>query len=474
MRFLLALFVTLGLTIAPATVHAQSFTCTLVLGFSQTNQWYTGATFEPTVGSDGWEMIYDDGASIDHYGDPNDPVWALSPVSPCVANASAPDRIVLNISGSYSADVEGWVSDIQAAINVIRVKYPSVQQIVLLPVVGGPAGYSQCVDPGSGQIVRASYNAPYIAQAIDILVTADVYAGPHPEVAQCADYADAIGHLTDLPVFNYVGQFIADWFVGTAPGPPTPTPTPTPGGPTDTPTPLPTDTPTPSPTPTQTPTPSPTPAPAYVRRFDTGATADYTGSDGRVWAADVAWTDGGCGYIGGGPFATYIPVAGTADDDLYHTTRIDLTGFEYRCDVPNGTYRIVMEFAELVPANYAAGNRLFNVAIEGTTVLTSFDVYNEAGPATALTKEFSVNIIDGQVNIVFTAVAGRAMIGGLELSNLTYPTPTPTATPLPATATPTPTPTPGPSPTPIPCRIEASVDGGPVTLIEVNPSVCLP
>src|SRR5206468_6761161 len=46
----------LALSPAPAAVAASGFSCTEVIGFSQTNNWFTeGGTFEPTVGDASWQ-----------------------------------------------------------------------------------------------------------------------------------------------------------------------------------------------------------------------------------------------------------------------------------------------------------------------------------------------------------------------------------------------------------------------------------
>jgi len=203
---------------------AQASGCTIVLGFSQTNQWFTGG-FEQYVPSSEWEMQYQSGASIDHFVDPNDPVWTSTIVSSC----GTPTRALLNVSGDYSSDVQSWADRSSTAVTNIRSKYPTVGDIYLQPVVGGP-NYTQCTI--GGNIVRASYNAPYIATAIDTLVTSTVKAGPHPTVTSCAHFADDIGHLSSAPVFDYVARDIANFYnapAATATATPTgTTPTPTP------------------------------------------------------------------------------------------------------------------------------------------------------------------------------------------------------------------------------------------------------
>ena len=207
----------LPLTALP-TPTAHAATCTRVLGFLQTNQWFTGG-FEGYLPSADWEMLYENGATIEDYADPGATVWSATVRSP--ACAGAPDRVVLNITGDYNSIASDWVTKISAAIPVIQAKYPSATTIVLQPPVGGP-GYAVCPDGASTN--KSTYNAPPIAQAIDTLVAPGIESGARPEVHDCADFATINGALLDATVFDYIALQIAT-FYGFAP---TPTPTPTP------------------------------------------------------------------------------------------------------------------------------------------------------------------------------------------------------------------------------------------------------
>lgn len=72
----------------------------------------------------------------------------------------------------------------------------------------------------------------------------------------------------------------------------------------------------------------------------------------------------------------------------------------YRMKVPNGSYTVKLHFAEMAKA--AAGQRVFNVAMEGASELQSFDILSEVARDTALVKSFTVNVTDGVVDIDFT------------------------------------------------------------------------
>jgi hypothetical protein len=73
--------------------------------------------------------------------------------------------------------------------------------------------------------------------------------------------------------------------------------------------------------------------------------------------------------------------------------------------VPNGNYTVLLKFAEIYFTK--AGQRIFNVAINGTQVLSNFDIVATTGaPLTALDKNFPVTVTNGTVNIQF--IAGTA------------------------------------------------------------------
>ena len=224
---------------------------------------------------------------------------------------------------------------------------------------------------------------------------------------------------------------------------PTPTPTITPGGPTFTPTNTPVRTATP--TPTQTPAVTP-----FVRRVNAGG-PEYTDSAGNLWNADQVYTSGGWGYTpaGAGSYNTASPIGGTVDQALYQTERWGMAS--YRFTVPNGPYQVTLKFAEIYQFAYLGG-RVFDVKIEGATVLANLDIYSQAGVNRAKDFTFSTQVNDGLLDISFVSKAGSPKINAIAITSPgggSSSTATPTATPAvpggTATNTPTATPTSDPS-----------------------------
>jgi hypothetical protein len=133
----------------------------------------------------------------------------------------------------------------------------------------------------------------------------------------------------------------------------------------------------------------------------------YTDPLGQVWSADY-------GFSGGSTYSVTNPISNTNTPTLYQSQRYG-SGFSYQFTVPNGTYTVNLKFAELYYTS--TGNRVFNVAINGSTVLSNFDVVAQAGGGfRAVDKPFTVPINGGQITIQFsTGTADLPIINAIEI-----------------------------------------------------------
>jgi hypothetical protein len=90
---------------------------------------------------------------------------------------------------------------------------------------------------------------------------------------------------------------------------------------------------------------------------------------------------------------------------------------------PGASYDVEMHFAE----NYwtSADKRVFNVAINGTNVLSGFDIYASAGGAHKAVQEDFLAVADGNgiVTVDFTSTRDNAQINGLRIIPLTTTVP---------------------------------------------------
>lgn len=197
-------------------------------------------------------------------------------------------------------------------------------------------------------------------------------------------------------------------------------------------------------------------SPPYEMRVNAGSSSAYTDAQGRLWLADQQYVEGNWGYGAGAGWSTGDPIAGTEDDPLYQTVHWGYGSWGYKFDVPNGDYSVELRFVE--PYFTEAGKRVFDVQLEGETVLADLDVYTVVGHDVAYDRTFDVTVTDGQLNVDFVSKVDNADIGAIQVVVSGGPTPTPTATPegthtptptATSTHTPTATPTPTHTPTPV-------------------------
>ncbi|MBI3684011.1 MAG: IPT/TIG domain-containing protein [Acidobacteria bacterium] len=141
-------------------------------------------------------------------------------------------------------------------------------------------------------------------------------------------------------------------------------------------------------------------------RVNAGGTA-YTDPQNRIWSADY-------GYNGGSTFSTTSAISNTTTPELYQIQRYATGSLQYQFSVANGTYTVALKFAEL--SYNAAGQRKFNASLNGTTVLSNFDTYAEAGGKfIAVDRTFNVVVTGGQITILLTGVVQNPQINAIEI-----------------------------------------------------------
>src|SRR5262249_17931379 len=102
---------------------------------------------------------------------------------------------------------------------------------------------------------------------------------------------------------------------------------------------------------------------------------------------------------------------------IYQSEHWNYGAFEYRFFVPNGAYNVKLKFSEIYHAFMSAGQRVFNVSINGTQVLTGFDVVAQAGgPYISLDRTFPVDVLDGEIRIALTPVVSTPKVNAIEIT----------------------------------------------------------
>jgi beta-galactosidase len=106
-------------------------------------------------------------------------------------------------------------------------------------------------------------------------------------------------------------------------------------------------------------------------------------------------------------------VASPADAELYSAYR---TG-RFRYDIPaaNGTYQVELGFVEPSKTT-AAGERVFDVEVNGTKAIVAFDVLREAGAyRRVVLKTLPVTVSTGRLELVFVPAAGEALVSTISV-----------------------------------------------------------
>ncbi|MEV4806008.1 S8 family serine peptidase [Nonomuraea sp. NPDC049421] len=148
---------------------------------------------------------------------------------------------------------------------------------------------------------------------------------------------------------------------------------------------------------------------------DVGAKKNTVDAAGDTWTPDRKYSTGAHGYVAGKnkTLSTSKSISGTTDQTLFKTAREDM--LEYRFDnVPNGTYTVELNFADLERTQM--GRRVFDVLVEGELAIPALDLALEAGTYTAVSRQYTVRVTDGQLNVRFAARQGSTLVNGLRIS----------------------------------------------------------
>jgi hypothetical protein len=177
----------------------------------------------------------------------------------------------------------------------------------------------------------------------------------------------------------------------------------------------------PAATPTPTPTPAPTSAPAATLSINAGGAAIGAFIADRDYAATGTWTYATTNTIGTASVTNPAPQAVYANEREGSSITYTIPGL-----TAGAAYAVKLDFAELWFT--AAGQRVFNVRINGQSVLTNFDIFATTGSrykATAQTFNTTATSA-GAIVIALTAVANYAAIDGIEITAASTPAPSAT------------------------------------------------
>ncbi len=150
-------------------------------------------------------------------------------------------------------------------------------------------------------------------------------------------------------------------------------------------------------------------------RVNAGADKDFTDKANLKWMKDQEYKVGAWGRVGGDTVGrpASLEIKKTYAPELYRDEAYGMKA--YRFTLPNGMYTVQLHFAETFEGITAAGQRVFSVSIEGKPVLTDLDLFKAVGPNTAMIKAYDVKLVDGVLDIEFTAKEQAPLINGIEI-----------------------------------------------------------
>ncbi len=206
--------------------------------------------------------------------------------------------------------------------------------------------------------------------------------------------------------------------------------------------------------------------PSIANPYASTSASNHSGTSGAVRVAQAAVPNAGVLQLsidaGGGPSGTFVAdadygtswsgtsatpstidtsrVVNPAPQSVYQTQRY-ASALTYTIPnlTPNAAYGVRLDFAESFFTK--PGQRVFSVTINGSQVLSNFDIFAAAGGLNvAVAKDFSASAdATGKIVIALRATVNNASIAGIELSQAgAPPPPQPTPTP-PASQTGSPT-----------------------------------
>ena len=155
-----------------------------------------------------------------------------------------------------------------------------------------------------------------------------------------------------------------------------------------------------------------------------GGTATGTPIDGTLYinsggptvtTGGITWLSDRFNQGSNFTFTNATAIAGTTNDVIYQTERSGrLTSpFSYAIPVDNGTYDVELHFAEIFAGTQNPGQRVFDVMIEGNTVLNNYDIAATAGYKVANVQTRTVDVTDGTLNINFSNEVNNPKISGI-------------------------------------------------------------
>jgi hypothetical protein len=124
------------------------FSCSTYIGAALSSEWW-GQGFETIIDNTKWQLKWHHHGFVEAWGDPASPFWGDtgdpndpnggSPyVSACTQNSKTPDRVVFLAMDWVLLTEQDWIAWLEKDLTAIKLKYPGVRWIDIMPTVRCP------------------------------------------------------------------------------------------------------------------------------------------------------------------------------------------------------------------------------------------------------------------------------------------------------------------------------------------------
>jgi hypothetical protein len=146
-----------------------------------------------------------------------------------------------------------------------------------------------------------------------------------------------------------------------------------------------------------------------------GPAESNSGGGDYSFVADEDFSGGGDNAVTTATITLTQPGTNAAPMAVYQHARAGISTYTIPGLTAGSQHTVLLHFAETYFT--AAGQRVFNVAINGTSVLSNFDIYANVGKNAALVEQFTATAnSSGQIVIAFTnGTADQPVVSGIEI-----------------------------------------------------------
>jgi hypothetical protein len=187
------------------------FVCNQVTGGKLTYEWFA-AGFENVVDNRRWQAKWREDAYVEEWADPQSSFWSAQVDSACASNTTAPDRLVFGtVSFKFKTQVE-WRTNITAAVNNFKARWPTVRRIDLVTQIRGPNNMLCPTPPTAGETIAVPPEQDAAMADVAAAFPGFVFVGPKVVAHSCSEFQGGGPHLTAAGNMANVAV-LSDYFV---------------------------------------------------------------------------------------------------------------------------------------------------------------------------------------------------------------------------------------------------------------------